>query len=268
MRSTRSIVAGLLLGFCFLSDNSISGQTIPPAERPIDTPCKEIDDSIYQIAIPDWSPILGDRENALVTIVVFSEFQCPFCARLAQTLEQIHARFGSQVRIVFRHNPLPFHKNAFLAAKASMAADRQGRFIQMHDLLFQHRQELSQDSLFGYASTLGLDMQRFAEDFRSQVIQDWIEHDMAEAKRMGARGVPTSYINGQLISGAQPLARFVQKIEQALPKARQIGLKGDALYQQLVACGLRPNPAVNRPAHKDESRLNGSSQKPSGTKRK
>ena len=114
-----------------------------------------------------------------------------------------------------------------------------------------------------YASKLGLDMKRFTEDFRSQEIQDWIEQDMAEANRLGTRGVPTSYINGQILAGSLPLDHFTDKIKQLIPVAKQTGLKGKSLYQQLVKCGLQEKPTrkvrrktvENNPDFMDKTRV-------------
>ncbi|MBW1811513.1 MAG: thioredoxin domain-containing protein [Deltaproteobacteria bacterium] len=180
--------------------------------------------------------------------VIFSEFQCPFCARVGATLDSVLKEYPGKVRLVYRHNPLPFHKQAMPAARASLAAARQGRFWEMHDKLFQDRKKLDEDSLFGYASQLGLDMQRFEADFRSEAIVRQIKADMAEAARLGSRGVPAFFINGRSLSGAQPLAKFKTLIDELLPLAIRAGGSGDPLYQKLTSCGLTSKPVTaNKP---------------------
>ena len=225
-----------------------------PAERPMDpileaeSPCLQPAGDIYRVDIPSHSPQLGAKHEALVTIVAFSEFQCPFCAKVAPTLKQVLEAYPGQVRVVFRHNPLAFHKDAMPAAKASMAAHRQGRFWEMHDKLFSDRKKLDEDSVFGQASALGLDMQRFAADFRSAEVEQQIRYDMDEAKRIGASGVPGFYINGHRFSGAQPFERFKAKIDELMPLARQAGGVGDALYVRLTRCGsIQKIPTAKQP---------------------
>ncbi len=217
--------------------------------------CVQGDPQIYKVGVPPDAPVLGEKNTALVTIVVFSEFQCPFCARVVATLAQLVDKYPGQLRIAFRHNPLAFHNNAMSAAKAALAAHRQGRFWPMHDVLFENSRSLDEDHLFGFASRLGLDMQQFERDFRAAETEERIRVDMGEAERLGARGVPTFFINGRKFSGAQPLEKFSALIDELLPAARQAGGLGDGLYQRLVACGLTSAPVekpVARPAQAPE----------------
>ncbi len=211
---------------------------------------------IYNVSVPAHSPVRGNSAGALITIVQFSEFQCPFCGRVNPTLKKVLDRYPGLVRIVYRHNPLPFHKNAMISARASMAAARQGRFWEMHDELFANQRALGEDNLFGYASGLGLDMIRFKADFRSPEIEKQIEKDMAEAVRLGARGVPAFFINGRHLSGARPFDGFAELIDELLPEARRAGGSGDELYARLTANGVteKPprNPSARRPTRPGE----------------
>ena len=118
----------------------------------------------YAMPITAAQPTKGPAD-ALVSIVIFSEFQCPFCSRILPTTEQIVREYGDRVRIVWRNNPLPFHPNAMPAAEAAMEAFAQGgneKFWQMHDLLFQNQRELTRENLDRFAGQVGLNMTRFA----------------------------------------------------------------------------------------------------------
>src|SRR5690606_15493359 len=127
-----------------------------PPRRPQPDP-----NAIYRVPVGD-SPVKG-AADALVTIVIFSEFQCPFCNRVRPTLDQIEERYGRDVRFVFKHNPLPFHDNAMPAAEVAVEAFRQrgaDAFWRIHDLMFENQQALGREQLEGYAQQVGLDMAR------------------------------------------------------------------------------------------------------------
>ena len=117
-------------------------------------------DGVDRVRVPLEGPMKGPA-NAKVTIVEFSDFQCPFCGRVMPTLQQIEKNYGNDVRIVFIHNPLPFHPNAEPAAEAAIAADAQGKFWQMHDKLFANQQNLTRPDFEKYAQEIGLDMGKF-----------------------------------------------------------------------------------------------------------
>ncbi len=175
---------------------------------------------------PGDAPSWGDAK-APVTLVVFSDFQCPFCARSTATVEALKKRYGARsLRVVFKHMPLDFHVRARPAAAAAIAAGQQGRFWEMHDLLFQSQRELSDEALEGYARQLGLDVERFRRDMSDEATLRQIDADVAEAKRLGVTGTPTSFINGILLSGAQPEDRFVALIDAELAAQKKGGKKG------------------------------------------
>src|SRR5262249_16260857 len=143
-----------------------------PAALPADAP----QDDSQIIPIGD-APAEGPA-GALVTVVEFSDFQCPFCSRVAPTLPQLPHRYGADLRIVWRNNPLPFHDHAMLAAEAAMAAHAQGRFWPMHVMLFQNQRALERADLERYAEQIGLDMARFRSDLDQHVHQATIRADM------------------------------------------------------------------------------------------
>ena len=127
--------------------------------------------------------------DAPVEIVVFSDFQCPYCAQTAQTLDEVTAAFDGQVREVFKHFPLKNHRFAVLAAAASLAADRQDRFWEIHDLLYQNYKDLNQQKIREIVETAGLDMARFEKDIRDPEVLAHIRRDVADGNKAGIKGV-------------------------------------------------------------------------------
>jgi protein-disulfide isomerase len=157
-------------------------------------------------------------KNAPVTIVEFSDFQCPFCSRGANTIEQVAKAYGNKVKLVFKHFPLNFHKDAPLAAQAAMAAQAQGKFWQMHDKLFANIRKLKRPDLERYAKELGLDMVKFKNALDAQAYKPVLDADMREGRAVGISGTPGFFINGQKISGAQPFNKFMNVINAILLK--------------------------------------------------
>ncbi len=163
------------------------------------------------------APVKGSP-NAPVTIVEFSDFQCPFCSRAVPTLKQIETEYPGKVRVAFKNQPLPFHQHARLAAEAAMAANEQGKFWEYHDKLFANQQALDRSSLERYAQEVGLEMGRFRAALDSNKFDAQISADSAEGTRLGASGTPTFFINGRQLVGAQPFASFKQIIDEELVK--------------------------------------------------
>ena len=165
------------------------------------------------------APVKGDK-NAPVTIVAFSDFQCPFCSRVVPTLKELEETYGKKIRVAFKNQPLPFHDNARIAAAAALAAHEQGKFWEMHDKLFANQQSLDRNSLIRYAGELGLNQAKFTAAMDSQKVLDQVDADQAEAGRVGATGTPTFFINGRQIVGAQPAAEFKKLIDEELAKKK------------------------------------------------
>jgi protein-disulfide isomerase len=163
------------------------------------------------------APSVGARD-ARVTVEVWSDFECPYCAKGAAIIDGLREKYGNQVRIVFRHQPLPMHDNAKLAAVASMAAHEQGRFWEMHDVLFDNQRSLDRASLEGYAKGLGLDLGRFRQALDSATLANYVDADALEAQKRGIAGTPTFFINGKAVTGARPLGDFTQLIDAELKR--------------------------------------------------
>jgi protein-disulfide isomerase len=140
--------------------------------------------------------VLGP-EHAPVTVVEYGDFECPHCKQATGTVKLMLARFGPQVRFAFRHFPLEgVHPHAFLAAEAAECAGGQGRFWEMHDLLFEHQDRLGLRDLIGYAGALDLDLERFVTDLRGHAHADRLREDFLSGVRSGVNGTPTFFVNG------------------------------------------------------------------------
>jgi protein-disulfide isomerase len=167
------------------------------------------------------APIKGAKD-ALVTIVQFSDFQCPYCSRVEPTIDQIMKEYAGKVRVAWRNMPLPFHDKAKPAAIAAMAANQQGKFWQMHDILFKNQQALGPDDLQKYAKEIGLDMGKFKAALEDKKLVASIEADSAMGGKIGARGTPAFFINGTFLSGARPFDQFKARIDEELKKAEEL----------------------------------------------
>ena len=160
----------------------------------------------------------GD-ENAPVTVVVFDDFQCPFCKKFFdETLPKLKEDYidTGKVKYVFRHFPLSFHQNAQKAAEAAECAGEQGKFWEMHDMLYSHQDALSVDDLKNYASQLGLDTEQFNQCLDSGKYKDKVQNDFNMGVQVGVSGTPTFFINGEKLVGAQPYSVFQQVIDSKL----------------------------------------------------
>lgn len=164
------------------------------------------------------NPVKGP-EDAAVTIITYTDFECPYCARGAQTAEQLLALNPDTVRLVFKNLPLNSHENALPAARAALAAHRQGKFWEYHDLLFQNSGRLSDERLVALAEELGLDVARFDRDRHSDEIAAEVEADRQQAAAHNLGSTPTFVINGVVVTGAQPLPEFQKVIDRLLAEA-------------------------------------------------
>ena len=156
-----------------------------------------------------------------MTLVEYSDFQCPACATYFPVLNQLAAEYASSTRIVYRHFPLEQHKNARLAAYAAEAAATQGKFFEMHDMLFAEQTKWSELAdpapvFTSYAQTLGLNMEQFAADGASQALKDRVERDVASGKVYAVNATPTFYVNGRKIKNPGSYQEFKALIDEEL----------------------------------------------------
>jgi len=197
-----------------------------------------------------------------VTIVEFGDMQCPFCNRVQPTLDRIRDRYGNDVRIVFKHNPLPFHDRALPAAIAlAEAHDQRGdaAFWAMHDLMWQNHGDLDRSHLESYARQVGLSLPRFRRALDRQTHQSVIDTDRQLASDLGATGTPSFFINGRRLTGAQPFQSFADVIDEELAEARQLvqsGTPRSRLYAEIIADGIQDLDAW-RAEHGDDSAAGG-----------
>ena len=201
--------------------------------------------AVRKVDVPDTSPSFGPK-HAKVTIVEWSDFECPFCGRVVPTLAKIKETYGKDVRVVFRHQPLPFHPNAKPAAEAAMAAHEQGKFWEMHDKLFSNQKSLDRATFEKYAQELKLDMNKFKAALDSGKYRAQIDADSAAGSAVGANGTPTFFVNGRTLVGAQPFEAFKQAIDEEMGKADKLlasGVKLENLYAKIMeTAGNAPAP--------------------------
>ncbi len=186
---------------------------------------------------------LGDAHtrgsaDARVTIVMFSDFQCPFCARSLPTIAELEREYGKDLRFAMKHNPLPMHNRAKAAALAAEAAGKQGKFWEMHDLLYEHSRDLTDENFKAWARDLKLDVAQFEKDLPDVDLANKIAEHQEQANRVGARGTPAFFINGRYLSGAQPASSFKVYIDEELKEADKLiaaGTPASAVYERLIA---------------------------------
>jgi protein-disulfide isomerase len=161
-------------------------------------------------------------EGAEVTIVEFSDFQCPFCRKAEPTVNEVLARYGDKVRLVFRHFPLEMHSRARPAAEAAACADQQGKFWEYKEKLFAGG-PLEDADLLRYGTELGLDSQVFELCVTDRKTKDVVDADFAAGKAAGVSGTPAFFVNGVMLSGARPVDAFVNVIDRELEKRPAAG---------------------------------------------
>jgi protein-disulfide isomerase len=166
------------------------------------------------------SPVLG-QSSAPVTIIEFSDYQCPYCGRFeTDTYPQLKTDYidTGKVKLVFRNFPLSFHENAQNAAEAAECANEQGKFWAYNENLFAKNTALTVTNLKQYAKDLGLDTTKFDQCLDSGKMKSVVQKDVTDATSYGVSGTPTFYINGVELVGAQPISAFKQVIDAALAK--------------------------------------------------
>jgi protein-disulfide isomerase len=178
-------------------------------EREIERRYADRFDATHAKSIPaDGSPAKG-ADAAPVTLVEFADFECPYCGKMFEKLRDVYRQNHDHVRIVYKFYPLPTHPHADLAAKAGIAAMKQGKFWEMHDKMFQNQQRLELTDLEAYARELGLDLARFHADFESDATSDRIQRDRKLADTLGVQATPTIFVNGHPFDLKQDIREWV-----------------------------------------------------------
>lgn len=161
------------------------------------------------------SPVKGNT-TAKVTIVEFSDFECPYCSRGNQTVQEVLKAYPNDVKIVFKNLPLPFHNEAGPAARAALAAGKQGKFWEFHDELFEQQDKLGQSFYEETAKKLGLNVEQWRKDMDSADVAAAVKADADLAKTLGVQGTPGFFVNGVRVAGAYPFEHFKAIVDRLL----------------------------------------------------
>jgi protein-disulfide isomerase len=211
------------------------------------------DDSEAPVPVTSKDPVWGKRD-APITVVIFSDFQCPFCSRVEPTLQQVRDTYGDKVRLVWKNNPLPFHQNAKPAAEAAQgvfALAGNDAFWKFHDTAFKNQSSLNDDSYGKWAQEAGVkDLAAFKAGLSGHKWADKVDKDLNDGKAAGVQGTPAFFVNGVFINGAQPFDNFKKTIDQELQKAQAkiaAGTPKGRIYVEMTKENKK-----NAPAAKDE----------------
>ena len=192
----------------------------PKAHRP-----KMLEDPV---SIPvAGSPVRGPAD-ARITLIEFSDFECPYCSAAVKEVDAVMAAYPKDIRLIYKQFPLETHPHAQMAAEASLAANEQGKFWEMYEILFKNFRRLSAQNILAFAQELGLDMNKFKADVESEKFKAVIDKDLADGEKAGVYGTPAFYINGQQYNGQLTLAALkpiIEKDLKAAAKARTVATK-------------------------------------------
>ena len=154
-------------------------------------------------------------------MIEFADFECGYCSKIGETTKALLAKYPGKIRLVYRDFPLNFHPNATTAAVAARCSGAQGKFWEMHDLLFDNQQNLNPDQYMKFAKDLALDIDAFKKCSDDPSQTQAVQNDLQEGSKVGISGTPAFFINGIALSGAQPLERFIEIIEKELNRTSQ-----------------------------------------------
>jgi protein-disulfide isomerase len=173
-------------------------------------------DAAKQATIAAGNPPAFGPANAKVTLVEFSDFQCPYCSRAAVATKEVKQKYGDKVRFIFRQFPLNFHPDAHLAAQAALAANAQGKFWAFHDLAYENQKALGRADLEKYAQQLGLDVNRFKRALDSGEFKAMVDADVKLGEEVAVNGTPTLFLNGKRVADPTDAAFIGKAIDEAL----------------------------------------------------
>ncbi len=233
--------------------NKNASTTAPSKDDAAKKEPAEDDKSVWKVPVLSDDPIRGPKD-ALVTMIVFSDFQCPFCKRVEDTLKQVTETYPNDVRIVWKDNALPFHPRAKPAAVLGrFAYEKKGDkgFWEAHDAMFASAPKLEDEDLKGIAEKLGLnwDAIKAAAEGKGNKYMDKMDQSTEVASDFQARGTPHFFINGVRLSGAQPFEKFKAAIDEQLAKAKALVAKGvpkAKIYEEVIKEGKEPQGAEKK----------------------
>ena len=222
---------GMKLAVCRRDDpnctrsTGIGGQVIDLAKQG-----KSRDEIVKTVLSPPWryvqfamspgkAPAIGP-ENAKIPMIVYLDYQCPFCQKFLPTIEQVTKDYPKDVRITIKMHPLSIHPNALPAAEAAMAANAQGKFFEMHKKLYENQTNLTRDKFVALAKEIGLDVDKFTKDLDAHTYLPGIQAEAKEVEDIGATGTPVTFINGRFLNGAKPYANLKDTIDEELGWAK------------------------------------------------
>jgi protein-disulfide isomerase len=255
-RANNPALAENLIKWVFKGENppadAVAAAGAPPADKK-DRPDPLADKTVWKVPLSGLEAIKG-KADAPVTLVWFTDFQCPFCSRVQPTIEKIEEEYKDKVRVVFKHLPLDFHKNAMGAAEAAACANEQGKFWEMEKHLYENQQKLEATDLPDQAKAVGVDLGKWQKCMDAHKAKDAIAKDMATAEKVQATGTPAFFINGRKLSGARPFEDFKKMIDEEMTKAEatiKAGTPAKDLYAKIVADGkeFTPPAALDAKVH-------------------
>ena len=209
----RRIVA---LGVVGLLAANASGNAVaqaPAGAAPAQT------DSPWVYAIPAGNSPSKGPADAPVVLVVFSDFQCPYCGQVPRVVDHLLQTYPTEVKVIYKEFPLLMHANALPAARAALAAQRQGKFWEMHDKLFANQGALTPENFKQFAHDLGLDMANFEQDMASPAVQQQIDAEMQQGEAARVGGTPALFVNGKRVKN-RSFGGLKQAIDQALQEKK------------------------------------------------
>jgi protein-disulfide isomerase len=176
-----------------------------------------------------FAPHYKGNPDAVVTLVEYSDFQCPACASFQPVLDDVIEQYGESLKIEYKHFPLGMHSMAEPAARAAEAAGQQGAFFEFHDLLYANQQAWATSPnptgiFIQYAEELGLDVEKFKSQSRASLIRDRVKEDLQEAMSLGLTGTPSFFLNGERMS-FETYAEFMNQIEKAVNPEVEFGVQ-------------------------------------------
>ena len=245
-KAQAKIAAGTKKDRVYVEMTKENKKNAPAAAKPDDQGEKEDTTTVFKVPIGN-SPVLGSP-NALVSIVIFSDFQCPFCSRVEPTLKAIRDKYGDKVREVWKNEPLPFHNRAEPCAEAAMevrAEKGDKGFWAMHDTLFGNQKAQADDDLIGYATQNGASADKVKDAITNHTHKKEIDADSDLSEDFQASGTPHFFVNGRRLVGAQPEEKFDKIIDEEITKAQALiskGTKPSDVYDALTKDGKGPPP--------------------------